>query len=76
MAEWGRAETLRANERIKHAATFLTAWGNALLIATLARIVVADSFDIFALLWLIGAAFLIWVSSRILGFLEPEPNDE
>lgn len=76
MADWERSETLRANERIKHAATVATAWGNALLIAVVARITVLGSFDLFSALWLIGVAFLMWVSSNSLKLLEAEPKDE
>jgi hypothetical protein len=49
-----RSEALQANERIKHAASAVTAWGNALFVASFGKWALAG-FDIHVLLWLLGA---------------------
>jgi hypothetical protein len=63
--------TLQTNERIKHLAGAVTAWGNALLIATFGKWALAG-FDPFVLLWLVVAACLIWAASRALTMLGGE----
>lgn len=70
-----RSTTLRANERIKHVVGVLTAAGNALLIAALAKAWVEASFDLDSLTWLIGAALLLWLSSNMLKLLDAEESD-
>jgi hypothetical protein len=66
---------LQTNERIKHIAGAVTAWGNALLIATFGKWALAG-FDPFVVLWLVIAACLIWAASRALTMLEAERHDD
>ena len=53
----------------------VTAWGNALLIATFGKWALIG-FDAFVLLWLAIAACLIWAASRALTMLEAEEHDD
>lgn len=66
--------TLQTNERIKHIAGTVTAWGNALLIAALGRWALAG-FDAYVLLWIVGALGLIWTASHSLTMLKVEDSD-
>lgn len=69
-----RSATLQTNERVKHIAGAITAWGNALLITALGRWVLVG-FDAYVLLWLVVAACLIWVASHSLTMLKVEDSD-
>jgi threonine/homoserine/homoserine lactone efflux protein len=70
-----RSQTLRSNEGVKHFVGMTTAWGNALVIAAFARVALRASFDLDSLIWLTGAALLLWPSSQILKLLEAEDKD-
>jgi fatty acid desaturase len=73
--ERSASTTLQTNERIKHFAGAVTAWGNALLIATFGKWALVG-FDPFVLLWLVIALCLIWAASRALTMLEVERHDD
>ena len=76
MADFGaRCETLQRNERIKHVVGVSTACGNALLIAAFAKVWVEARFDLNSLMWLVGAALLLCLSSNILKLLDAEERD-
>jgi hypothetical protein len=60
---------LQVNERIKHAATALTAWGNALIIAAGGKWALTG-FDPFVPLWFVCALALIWTASQSLTMLQ------
>jgi hypothetical protein len=66
-----RSETLQANERIKHLAGAVTAWGNALLIASFGKWALVG-FDVYVLLWLAASIALIWAASHALTMLEAD----
>jgi hypothetical protein len=71
--ERSESATLQTNERIKHIAGSVTAWGNALVIATFGRWALVG-FDAFVVLWLVGAC-LIWTASQSLTMLKVEAGD-
>ena len=66
-----RSEVLQANERIKHGASAVTAWGNALFVASFGKWALAG-LDVYVLLWLLGALGLIWSASHALTMLEAD----
>ena len=70
-----RSDTLRNNERTKHFAGAMTAWGNALVIAAFASISLRGGLELYSLGWLVVAALLLWLSSNILKLLDAEEND-
>jgi hypothetical protein len=71
-----RSETLRNNERTKHFASVMTAWGNALVIAAFARISFHGGLELSSLSWLVVAATALWLSWRALTMLEAEDRDD
>jgi len=73
-AERSGSATLQTNERVKHIASAVTAWGNALLITGFGRWALAG-FDAYVLLWLVVAACLIWAASHSLTLLKVENGD-
>lgn len=64
-----RSKVLQDNERIKHAATTVTAWGNALVIASGGKWALSG-FDTFVVLWVMCALSLLWAASQSLTMLE------
>jgi len=77
MADFGAcSEALRNNERTKHFAGMTTAWGNALLVAALARISFRGGLELYSLGWLVVAAMLLRFSSLALTMLEAEDRDD
>jgi hypothetical protein len=66
-----KSQTLRFNERIKHAANTVTAFCVALTVAITVRMQ-AQGFDLPGLLWIGGALFLIWIASLLLTLLQAE----
>lgn len=64
-----RSQVLQDNERIKHAATAVTAWANALVIASGGKWALGG-FDAYVLLWAMCALSLLWAASQSLTMLE------
>ncbi len=69
LSESTRSKVLQDNERIKHAATAVTAWGNALVIAGGGKWALGG-FDPYVLLWLMCAFSLLWAASQSLTMLK------
>lgn len=58
MPEFSRSETLRDNERIKHWASALSAWGNALVIGGFGKMIADKKIELspaLGILWGIAA---------------------
>lgn len=59
------SKILQINERIKHAASAVTAWGNALMIAAGGKWALTG-FDAYVMVWFLGAIALIGAASQSL----------
>lgn len=67
-----KSETLRRNERVKHAATALTAFAVALIVGSILRMLSDHILDFFLLFWCLCAVCLIWIASLTLTLLQAE----
>lgn len=72
MPEISRSETLRDNERIKHGAGALTAWGNALLIGGFGKAIVDQKLDLRLILGILLGSVMLCMASMILTMLVAE----
>ena len=72
MSEYSRSETLRDNERIKHIAGALTAWGNALVIGGFGKAVVDQNLELRLILGMFLGSVMLWMASTILTMLVAE----
>lgn len=70
--EVSRSETLRDNERIKHAATAVTAWANALIFGAIGKMVLDKHLELLPSLGVIGAVVVLVLCSKSLTMLVAE----
>ena len=72
MSEISRSETLRDNERIKHIAGALTAWGNAFVFGGFGKAVVDQNLELRLALGVLLGFAMLWMPSTILTMLVAE----
>lgn len=72
MAEVSRSQTLRDNERLKHLASAITAWANALVIGGFTKMSLEQVLSLAGFLMVIGGCVMVWLSSLGLTMLTAE----
>lgn len=72
MSEYSRSETLRDNERIKHIAGAMTAWGNALVIGGFGRVILDQNLEVGSISGILLGSVMLWMASTILTMLVAE----
>ena len=63
------SKVLQLNERIKHGAGAVTAWGNALMIASTGKWAISG-LDVYVVMWFLCAVTLIWAASQSLTMMK------